>query len=131
MFPYLKKEAAASKCVRMKCELHCSNETHPDIFYILRGRRYPSDCRGLYYLDFIELVLFILFCIELLCRVLAHGLSGISKPWIVFDALVVVSSSSLYIYQHETTSTDLSPGSVSTLRIFRVVRVQHPHLDCF
>ena len=89
------------------------------------------DCRGLFYLDIVELVLFILFCIELVCRVLAHGLSGISKPWIVFDALVVVSSSSLYIYQYQTTSTDLSPGSVSTLRIFRVVRVQRPHFQMF
>ena len=82
------------------------------------------DCQALFYLDIVELFLFVVFVFETMFRILAFGLSGLLKPWIIFDLLVVVSNSSLYIYQQSVSSANLDPGSVSWLRYFRVIRVQ-------
>ena len=82
------------------------------------------DCQALFYLDVVELVLFLVFVVETMFRILAFGLSGLLKPWIIFDLLVVLSNCSLFIYQQSVTQANLDPGSVSWLRYFRVIRVQ-------
>jgi hypothetical protein len=46
------------------------------------------------------------------------------KPWFIFDSLIFISGGSLYIYSYNTISTrSFSPGTLSTLRVFRVIRV--------
>ena len=82
------------------------------------------DCQALFYLDVVELVLFLVFVVETMFRILAFGMSGLLKPWIIFDLLVVLSNCSLFIYQQSVTHANLDPGSVSWLRYFRVIRVQ-------
>lgn len=87
--------------------------------------RYPGACRALYHLDIVELILFLLFGVEMIFRVLSYGLSGACKFWIIFDGFIFLSGCALYISQYtsKALSVDLSPGTLSTLRVFRVIRV--------
>jgi hypothetical protein len=88
-------------------------------------RRYPSACRTLYYLDIVELILFLLFGVEIVFRVLSYGLSGACKFWIIFDGFIFLSGCALYISQYtsKSLSVKLDPGTLSTLRVFRIIRV--------
>lgn len=59
---------------------------------------------------------------ELALRVLAFGLKGFTKPWIVFDSILVIIGSIFYIVSYST-DIALDPGASSSLRIIRIARV--------
>ncbi len=84
--------------------------------------RYPADCRAQFFFDVFECILFIFYALELTLRVLAFGLSGFSKGWILFDSLLVVIGSVFYIVSYST-DIALDPGAASSLRIIRIARV--------
>jgi hypothetical protein len=93
---------------------HVTNHTsHP---------RYPADCRAQFFFDVFECILFIFYAFELTLRVLAFGLSGFSKGWILFDSLLVIIGSVFYIVSYST-NIALDPGAASSLRIIRIARV--------
>ena len=76
-------------------------------------------------MDIVELILFLLFGVEMIFRVLSYGLSGACKFWIIFDTFIFFSGCALYISQYtsKALSVSLDPGTLSTLRVFRVIRV--------
>ena len=84
--------------------------------------RYPADCRAQFFFDILECILFIFYAFELSLRVLAFGLSGFSKGWILFDSLLVVIGSIFYVVSYST-NIALDPGAASSLRIIRIARV--------
>jgi hypothetical protein len=55
-------------------------------------------------------------------RILAFGLRGLTKGWIVFDSILVLIGSVFYIVSY-TTNISLDPGASSSLRIIRIARV--------
>ena len=67
-------------------------------------------------------MLFLCYAAELALRVLAFGLKGFTKPWIVFDLLLVLMGCTFYIVNYST-SLALDPGASSSLRIIRIARV--------
>ena len=88
----------------------------------LRVFSYPNDCRAQFFFDILECVLFFGYAMELLIRVLAFGLKGFTKPWILFDSFLVTIGSVFYIVSYNT-EVALDPGASSSLRIIRIARV--------
>ncbi len=54
---------------------------------------------------------------------LAFGLKGFTKPWILFDTLLVIIGTVFYIVSYNT-EVALDPGASSSLRIVRIARVR-------
>ena len=76
--------------------------------------------------DIIECCLFVCYASELALRVMAFGLKGFTKPWIVFDSILVIIGSIFYIVSYST-DIALDPGASSSLRIIRIARVSFVH----
>ncbi len=113
---------ALAICIRITSQmshvtLHTSHFTHHT-----SHPRYPADCRAQFFFDVFECILFIFYAFELTLRVLAFGLSGFSKGWILFDSLLVIIGSVFYIVSYST-NIALDPGAASSLRIIRIARV--------
>ena len=67
---------------------------------------------------------------ELVLRVLAFGLKGFTKPWIIFDSILVIIGSIFYIVSYST-DIALDPGASSSLRIIRIARVSLFHHETY
>lgn len=112
---------AATQRVTWKCKAPCSAyaavNTHAYV------QRYPADCRAQFFFDVLECILFICYAFELTLRVLAFGLRGFSKGWILFDSALVFIGCVFYVVSYST-NIALDPGAASSLRIIRIARVR-------